>query len=86
MNLVLREFKKYKDSVYPKGAPEMQIKEVEQAFIMGAFTGLNIVIDARDKNPNRIEDEMNKLYKFFREYRNERVSALMKDQIINKVT
>ena len=80
MNLVLRKFKNYKESIYPEDIPEQQINEIEQAFIMGAFTGLNIVIELQEKHPNRIEDEILKLYKFFHDYKDERVAKLMKEQ------
>ena len=78
-NIILEEFKNYKESIYPEGVPIEQEKEIEQAYVMGAFTAFNIWISMGEKESSVLEKEVSSMYKFFYDYKEKRVNELMKN-------
>lgn len=71
---LLDEFKDYIKSVYSQPVHPTQESECEQAFIMGGFVAMNLLMEKLDETPEELEKYSLELYKFFKDYQKERVT------------
>ena len=74
---LLDEYKEYERSIYPSGVHPNQSEECEQAWVMGAFMALNWLIQAMEKNDDNLEQEVHNMYKFFHDYKEQKLKAMM---------
>jgi len=58
-----------------KVLPDIQEQEVRRAFMGGVFEGLNLLISLMDKEPSKMEKEVQELYGFLRAFHDNEIAV-----------